>query len=767
MSSRPSRSSSIPIPRNASTSSSSRNIESVISIPFIPSSRHQPPTSPTNITGRSVPDVRRVASHATRSVSTTSNQLSTSPSTSTLRSTSRVSTFEPRVVRGSPHDHPHDAETSTTSISPSQARRSSLTTRSSGPPRPVVPQHIFAKTPVSFARPSYLEFCAMRQLLQTDPLPGPIPSRKASSISNTRPQIYAPSYSPSDEDDGVQTPPLIPRSVPAATPAPPRQKILLPSRWSELDRHPNLTLGHDGREVSYTGTVMNGDKDAAAIRTQHQIHPACGIYYYEIAIMGKEQKAHITIGFASRSVKFTRLPGWELCSWGYYGENGRALSGDKEGSAYGQPFGVGDIIGCGIDFTANKAFYTKNGIFIGDVFHGIGRDFDFDLYPSIGLLRHGEVIRANFGQDPFKFDIDHVVQQQQTAMWSKILATPLDRTVLTGHRKTPVGSIASITNDTEEKPALSADEEREVLNKLVMSYLIHHGYIRTAKLFEKRKDALHKEDTPSSFKDMDVEMSNGASSSINGHGGGGIEARTQVVNAVLRRDVVSAIEGTRKHFPDVLEADGHLMFIKLRCRRFIELILETAEIKKKMKSLEKEVQPLARVDTGISSEAWDEEMSMDIDDDAPGPFMVASNNSNVGLNQESSGREMDGESYETAAARYETALNSAIAYGQELSDDAQADPRPEVQDLFKTTFGIVAWEDPLEAGSPIARLVGPESRFALANELNEAILKSQGYPARPALETLYRQASTCITELALQGVGQAAFADVSREFLEL
>lgn len=253
MSSRPSRSSSIPIPRNASTSSSSRNIESVISIPFIPSSRHQPPTSPTNITGRSVPDVRRVASHATRSVSTTSNQLSTSPSTSTLRSTSRVSTFEPRVVRGSPHDHPHDAETSTTSISPSQARRSSLTTRSSGPPRPVVPQHIFAKTPVSFARPSYLEFCAMRQLLQTDPLPGPIPSRKASSISNTRPQIYAPSYSPSDEDDGVQTPPLIPRSVPAATPAPPRQKILLPSRWSELDRHPNLTLGHDGREVSYTG----------------------------------------------------------------------------------------------------------------------------------------------------------------------------------------------------------------------------------------------------------------------------------------------------------------------------------------------------------------------------------------------------------------------------------------------------------------------------------------------------------------------------------
>ncbi|PPQ98885.1 hypothetical protein CVT24_003516 [Panaeolus cyanescens] len=757
MSSRPSRSSNIPIPRSSSTSSSSRNIESVISIPFIPSSsRHHLPTSPTNTTGRNISDSRRAVSHGTRPISVTSNQLSTSPSTSTLRSTSlvssvptsRTSTFEPRVVRGSSHDHAlQDLDAVQPSTSPSQLRRSSVTTRPSAPPRPVIPHHVFAKTPVSFARPSYLEFCALRHLIQTDPLPGPIPSRKAPSISNTRPQSYA-HYSASDnDDDSAGTPP---RAIPATTPVP-RQKIVLPSRWSEHDRHPNLSLSHDGREVSYTGTTMNGDKDAAAIRTQHQLHPACGIYYYEIAILGKEQKA-----FASRSVKFTRLPGWELNSWGYYGENGRVLSGDKEGNAFGQPFGVGDIIGCGIDFTTQKVFYTKNGIFIGDVFHGIGKGFD--LYPSIGLLRHGEVIRANFGQDPFKFDIDHIVQRQQSAMWDKILATPLDRTVLTGHRKTVVGSIASITNDTEEKPALSADEEREVINKLVMSYLVHHGYIKTAKVFERREEEQVPDALPT---DVDVEMSNGASSSADGHVEGTIQSRTNAVNAVLNRDLVSAIEITRKHFPEVLEADGHLMLIKLRCRRFIELILEAAEIKKKMKSLTKEPQPVPRVETQATTDAWDDDMGMDIDDDAPGPF--------TGFPSTSSDKIQEEPNYETrmATARYEAALNSVLSYGKELSDDVQGDSRPQVQELFKTTFGVVAWEDPFEARSPIASLVGPESCFALANELNEAILKSQGYPARPALETLYRQASACVTELAWQGVGQAAFADVSRELLEL
>ena len=43
--------------------------------------------------------------------------------------------------------------------------------------------------------------------------------------------------------------------------------------------------------------------------------------------------------FAGRGLKFSRLPGWEANSWGYYGDDGHALSADKSGAQYGPPFG--------------------------------------------------------------------------------------------------------------------------------------------------------------------------------------------------------------------------------------------------------------------------------------------------------------------------------------------------------------------------------------------------------------------------------------------
>lgn len=43
--------------------------------------------------------------------------------------------------------------------------------------------------------------------------------------------------------------------------------------------------------------------------------------------------------FTGRGLKFSRLPGWEANSWGYYGDNGHALSADKSGVQYGPPFG--------------------------------------------------------------------------------------------------------------------------------------------------------------------------------------------------------------------------------------------------------------------------------------------------------------------------------------------------------------------------------------------------------------------------------------------
>jgi len=208
-----------------------------------------------------------------------------------------------------------------------------------------------------------------------------------------------------------------------------------------------------------------------------------------------------------------------------------------------------------------------------------------------------------------------------------------------------------------------------------------------------------------------------------------------------------------------------LIFFKLRCRKFVELILETSEIKKRKNKILRERDDRRK----DREETWiDDEMNMDIDDDdasRPLPYRPSSSKS---ISITSSYSTPDGEDageLEDLEVQYETALNEAINYGQTLAKN-QSDPRPELQQLFKKTFGIVAWEDPLEAGGATADIVGQNSRIALAHEVNQAILKSQGRPVQPALETVYRHTSACVTQLGLLGVGAAAFADMSREFLQ-
>jgi len=356
----------------------------------------------------------------------------------------------------------------------------------------------------------------------------------------------------------------------------------------------------------------------------------------------------------------------------------------------------------------------------GSVFENVGRNHD--IYPTVGLQHSGDSIRANFGHEPFKFDIDYHVQQQRNTTWNKILSTPLDRSIVRGHnRRTGVGSIASITNDIGIQPPLTDGESKEVLNQLVMSYLVHHGYAKSARAFERQSKGSDREGSSGGRVDsedhvMDTGGNNNAVESD-------IESRTGIVNSVHAGDMDSAINSLRSHYPTVLEADKQLMLFKLRFRKFVELILATAELKKKMKATkERELVPPVKEES--PTQDWmDEEMSMDVDDDAPpapAPLMtyrsLSTESSRSGHHKElrPDVQEINGQ--------YEAALNEAISYGQALSSDYHSASRPELQQLFKRTFGIVAWEDPLEPGGPMADIAGQESRNALAHEINQAIL---------------------------------------------
>lgn len=311
MNTRPSRSSSIPIPRSSSSSGANRNIESLISIPH-----HGSPSRPQrHIAERLHP------SHAFRSTSGTNPSASPTrnPRSASISVPGRNSTqtyFEPRIIRGSGSDSQPspDAECPIPSqpqlsTSHPQTRRASVTNLRTAN-KSLATQLIARPTSVTFSRPPYLEYSSLRHLLQAEVTISSPSSRRPDSSVSARSQPYSAAMSPPSDidDDGTATPPPhdlrpLSASLPLATQDTP---FRLPTRWN--DRNPNLSLSLDGRELTCEGlyyiffmikpwthfdigALFTGEKDAATTCTVHPIPPACGVYYFEVEILGKEQKA--------------------------------------------------------------------------------------------------------------------------------------------------------------------------------------------------------------------------------------------------------------------------------------------------------------------------------------------------------------------------------------------------------------------------------------------------------------------------------------------
>ncbi len=276
------------------------------------------------------------------------------------------------------------------------------------------------------------------------------------------------------------------------------------------------------------------------------------------------------------------------------------------------------------------------------------------------------MIRANFGHEPFKFDIEYHVQQQRNQSWTNILTTHLDLCLFDESRRIPSseGGSGALASSEESAPLLE-DESKTSINKLVIGYLVHHGYTRTANVLQRQQNTLseHAGISPDGDVNMDTDILPRPSYE------GDVQSRTRIVNSVMSGDIDAALSETQKCHPSVLEAEEGLMMFKLRCRKFVELILEAAEMKKAMKP-KSHAHPDVNDSDSEMVDGMDlgDDMSMDIDDGfSNGVSMSAA---------------------ERSVARYEKSLSEAIAYGQSIQADYKADHRPEVKGIFKKTFGI-------------------------------------------------------------------------------
>jgi len=353
------------------------------------------------------------------------------------------------------------------------------------------------------------------------------------------------------------------------------------------------------------------------------------------------------------------------------------------------------------------------------------------------------------------------------------------------------------------------DDMSVPLKELVLDYLTHHGYARTAQAFraQNERGAEHgmtgilstststssgRSERYASGDSMDMdeahrEYHTGADDGLSPDERD-MRSRQKIIEAILAGDVDSAMADTKRQFPAVLDAQKGLVHFKLKCRAFVELLLEAAAALRRVK-LEAAMATAAGASSvkTVSSEStvkshsdsdWEgvadaDDMDVDMTDDAfdsPQPTPPPAPPIDLKQKQREVFIDADADAPPSKSATHAHAqmvLNRALGYGQVLHAEYARDTRPVVQSVFKSTFSLVAYEDPLGGSAPpeIVKFAGQSARAELAEELNRAILESQGRATKSTLESVYRQAMGTVIELGLFGVGTAAYADAEKEFL--
>ncbi|KAI9480948.1 MAG: hypothetical protein EXX96DRAFT_198396 [Benjaminiella poitrasii] len=568
--------------------------------------------------------------------------------------------------------------------------------------------------------------------------------------------------------------------------------LRLPHYWNKHDKSKYLEVGLNGYDLQYVGpnNSNNNNKpavnEAGIIRTNFPMRPQCGIYYFEIHIVSTGKDGIFSIGFCTLENVLNKLPGFDKDSFGYHGHTGQVYEQSGQGREYGPNYASGDVIGCGINFANQTAFFTKNGILLGDAFTTLSSSHLY--YPTVGLSTQNEKISANFGQESFMFDI---VQYTK-----KIVKSPTD-------------------------DIMYAKKE---INQLVMAYLMHQGYTDTARLFEKNVKYVCTDMKPAndSFLDKDT------------------LTRSQIRKAIMSGSIDAAIEQTQQTYPHLLDQHPDLLF-HLKTRKFLDILMNdscppldtptehvttseseedegffssSALMMHRTRALNSGHDKLQHQTVYEEDESSDQMASVTGQSHAwpllsppihvaasgrrlswaavaatpssfpPTPGLTESlSDETIAAHGVGSGRRRRLSSFTSVSTSSHSRRNShssnhsfvfwdddyccgdednkkslasvrkALQYGHELQEEYQ-DKHPKYLDELMELFGLLSYPDPKT--SPLAHFLDISKRDSVASELNNAIQAYQNHTEISNLESIFRQYSATSKELALMGHGQVS-----------
>ncbi|KAF4013727.1 hypothetical protein G4228_004691 [Cervus hanglu yarkandensis] len=573
-------------------------------------------------------------------------------------------------------------------------------------------------------------------------------------------------------------------------PAVDEQETPLPRSWSPKDKFSYIGLSQNNLRVHYKGHGKT-PKDAASVRATHPIPAACGIYYFEVKIVSKGRDGYMGIGLSAQGVNMNRLPGWDKHSYGYHGDDGHSFCSSGTGQPYGPTFTTGDVIGCCVNLINNTCFYTKNG-------HSLGTKITRlncvvlqpNLYPTVGLQTPGEVVDANFGQHPFVFDIEDYMREWRTKTQAQIDRFP--------------------AGDRE-------GEWQTVIQKMVSSYLVHHGYCATAEAFARSTDQTVLEELAS------------------------IKNRQRIQKLVLAGRMGEAIETTQQLYPSLLERNPNLLFT-LKVRQFIEMVNGTdSEVRclggrspKSQDSYPVSPRPFSSPSmspshgmnihnlasgkgstahfsgfesctngvvsnkahqahchskhppSGLSvpelnsinaarsqqlSSFTSNDVDMETDHYSNGVGETSSNGFLNGSSKhdhemEDCDTEMEVDSSQLRrqlCGGSQAAVERMIHFGRELQAMSEQLRREcgkntANKKMLKDAFSLLAYSDPWN--SPVGNQLDPIQREPVCSALNSAILETHNLPKQPPLALAMGQATQCLGLMARSGIGSCAFATV-------